>query len=69
MRQVNEMNLAFVILGIFKEGGIKVNIIPERAVLEVTVRAPTDTEKSALKKKVVRCFKAAAAATGCEVGA
>ena len=58
---------AFMIVGIFKEAGVKVNIIPERAVLEVTVRAPTDKEKSALKQKVVECFKAAAMATGCEV--
>ena len=55
-------------VGIFKEGGVKVNIIPERAVLEVTVRAPTDRMKATLKQKVVECFKAAAIATGCEVG-
>ncbi|XP_060576226.1 peptidase M20 domain-containing protein 2-like [Ruditapes philippinarum] len=52
---------------IIKEGGVKVNIIPEKAVLHISFRAPTDAEKETLKAKVVEIYKAAAAATGCQV--
>ena len=43
------------------------NIIPEKAVLHISMRAPTDAEKETLKAKVVEIYKAAAKATGCEV--
>ena len=59
--------MIFKILGIIKDGGVKVNIIPEKAILPVAIRAPTDTEKDQLKTKVIECFKAAAMATGCTV--
>ncbi|KAL3852164.1 hypothetical protein ACJMK2_015839 [Sinanodonta woodiana] len=52
---------------IFKKGGTKVNIIPEEAVLEVAVRAPTDAEYKQLRQKVVTCVEAAATATGCSM--
>ena len=57
----------FLHLGIIKEGGIRVNIIPEKAVLQLAVRAPTDKDVKLLKEKVVACFHAAATATGCQV--
>ena len=55
------------ILGIIKEGGVRVNIIPEKAVLQLAVRAPLDKDVALLKEKVVACFHAAATATGCQV--
>ena len=55
-------------VGIVREGGTRTNIIPEKASLEVSMRAPTDTELNTLKEKVVACFSAAATATGCQVG-
>lgn len=58
----------FEFVGIFREAGVKVNIIPEKAVLEVGFRAPTDKELSILKRKIVACFEAAAASSGCQVG-
>ena len=53
--------------GVIKEGGVKPNIIPERAVMEYYVRAPTRTERDRLVGKIIACFEAAAKATGCEV--
>ncbi|XP_045165056.2 peptidase M20 domain-containing protein 2-like [Mercenaria mercenaria] len=52
---------------IIKEGGVKVNIIPEKAVLHIGIRAPTDSEMHILKSKVVEIYKVAAVATGCRV--
>lgn len=53
--------------GVIREGGVKPNIIPERAVMEYYVRAPTRTERGHLAKRIVACFEAAAKATGCDV--
>ena len=53
--------------GIFAEGGVKPNIIPERAVLDYYIRAPTRNELAVVKEKMIACFKGAAAGTGCEV--
>ncbi|XP_078368051.1 xaa-Arg dipeptidase-like [Oculina patagonica] len=52
---------------IITEGGVKPNIIPDRAQLKYYMRAPTDEELAVLKKKVISCFEAAASATGCKV--
>ena len=49
---------------IITEGGVKPNIIPEKAVIEIAVRAPTKEEMESLKSKVVACCQAAAKATG-----
>ena len=43
------------------------NIIPEKAVVQLAVRAPLDRDVALLKEKVVACFHAAATATGCQV--
>jgi len=53
--------------GIISEGGVKPNIIPDRAQLIYNLRAPTDGELIVLREKVKSCFEAAASATGCEV--
>lgn len=50
---------------IIKNGGVKTNIIPEKSVVECSVRAPTKDEMEALRVKVIACFEAAAQATGC----
>ena len=62
-----QMKPACKVHGVIKEGGVKPNIIPEKAVIEYYVRAPTRTERDDLAKKVVACFEAAAVATGCGV--
>lgn len=50
---------------IIKEGGDRANIIPERAVMEFIVRAPTDKELSVLKERVTQVMHSSAQATGC----
>ncbi|XP_052781615.1 peptidase M20 domain-containing protein 2-like [Mya arenaria] len=52
---------------IILEGGVKVNIIPERARLHVGVRAPSDEEMFMLKDKVMNIITSAATSTGCQV--
>ncbi|KUJ08497.1 uncharacterized protein LY89DRAFT_711559 [Mollisia scopiformis] len=55
--------------GIIAEGGVAANIIPDRAVLEYGVRAPSLAGAEALQERVLNCFKVAAQATGCEIEA
>lgn len=55
------------ISGIIVDGGAKVNIIPERSVLHIAVRAPTDAELRQLESRVKHIFESAAVATGCQV--
>lgn len=52
---------------IITEGGLATNIIPEKAVLEFGVRAPTLAKATALEERVLRCFKGAAEASGCGI--
>ena len=59
-----QMKPTWRVHGIITEGGVKPNIIPDRAQLEYYIRAPTDEELAVLKKKVINCFEAAATATG-----
>ena len=49
---------------IISKGGVKPNIIPDRAQLMCCIRAVTDEELEMLKEKVTSCFQAAATATG-----
>lgn len=53
--------------GIIAEGGVRPNVIPERTVMEYSVRAPTMARALALQERAFRCFRGAAEATGCEV--
>ena len=53
--------------GVITEGGVRSNIIPDKAVMHYGIRAPTVTERDQLVKKIEACFQAGAEATGCEV--
>ena len=59
-----QMKPTWRVQGIFTEGGVKPNIIPDRAQLHYAIRAETDRELEVLKEKVISCFQAAALATG-----
>lgn len=52
---------------IILEGGVKINIIPERAVIHIGFRGSTNEEKVQLKTKIEEIVKAAASVTGCKV--
>ncbi|XP_022802459.1 peptidase M20 domain-containing protein 2-like [Stylophora pistillata] len=52
---------------IISEGGVKPNIIPDRAQLQCNIRTMNDNDLEVLKEKVKNCFEAAASATGCKV--
>lgn len=49
---------------IISEGGVKPNIIPDRAQLIYNIRGPNDKEFNLVAEKVTSCFQAAATATG-----
>ncbi len=55
------------IQGIITNGGVKPNIIPEKAELTYYIRGPTLAETRVLMKKCQNCFEAAAKSTGCTV--
>ena len=50
--------------GIFEEGGVKPNIIPDKTVLQYYFRAPTNKELETLLTKAKGCWEGAATATG-----
>ena len=62
-----QMKPTWRVHGIFTNGGVKPNIIPEKSSLHFYIRAPNVTELETLIAKVKGCFEAAAKATGCEV--
>ena len=62
-----QMKPTWRVHGVFTNGGVKPNIIPEKSKLEYYLRALTVPDLETLKEKVVACFQAAALATGCEV--
>ncbi len=51
--------------GIISNGGVKPNIIPEKASLTYMFRSPTKTELKDFRAKLVKCFEGAATATNC----
>ncbi|KAI6660515.1 hypothetical protein LOD99_14099 [Oopsacas minuta] len=53
--------------GVFTDGGLKPNVIPDRAVLSYMIRAPNNAELEQLMDKLEGCFNAGATATGCTV--
>ena len=53
--------------GIITEGGQAPNIVPERTAGRFYVRAANFPQLAPLKKRVEACFRAGAAATGCEI--
>ena len=62
-----QMKPSWRVHGIFTDGGVKPNIIPESTSLQYYIRAPTMEELHVLKEKVIACFKGAAQSTGCTV--
>ena len=62
-----QMKPAWRVHGVILHGGIDPAIIPNIAKLKYYIRAPTKLELDVIKDKVIRCFEAAATATGCEV--
>ncbi|KAJ5151959.1 hypothetical protein N7492_010254 [Penicillium capsulatum] len=53
--------------GVIKNGGERPNIIPLSATVEYYIRSPTVKTLKPLTEKVVKCFEAAATATGCQL--
>lgn len=62
------MTIYIYLLGIITKGGVKPNIIPDHTELEYNIRTTEESELDELREKIKACFKAAAIATGCEVG-
>ena len=59
-----QMKPKWSVHSVITEGGVKPNIIPDRAQIQYYIRAPTDKELDVLKEKVINCFESAATATG-----
>ncbi|RAL08367.1 M20 family metallopeptidase [Aspergillus homomorphus CBS 101889] len=53
--------------GVIVDGGERPNVIPRSAAVDYYIRSPTVKSLSGLSERVVKCFEAAALATGCEV--
>ncbi|KAL4967423.1 M20 family metallopeptidase [Aspergillus stella-maris] len=53
--------------GIISHGGDRSNIIPWSASLDYSIRSPTVATLKPLTERVIKCFEAAALATGCKV--
>lgn len=53
--------------GVVKNGGDRPNIIPFSATVDYYIRSHTKKSLKTLTEKVVKCFEAAAIATGCKV--
>ena len=53
--------------GIFTEGPLKANIVPQNAAAEWYVRSPTRAGLADLKSRVMDCLEAGAKAAGCEM--
>ena len=53
--------------GIITDGGQAVNVVPAHSAADFLVRARDDAYLDELKRKVLNCFKGAAAATGCRL--
>ena len=62
-----QMKPTWRVHGVVLHGGIDPSIIPNIAKLKYYIRAPTKLELDVFKEKVIKCFEAAATATGCEV--
>ncbi|PYI10727.1 amidohydrolase [Aspergillus sclerotiicarbonarius CBS 121057] len=53
--------------GVIVNGGDRPNVIPMSATVDYYIRSPTKKSLKSLTEKVVKCFEAAATATGCDV--
>ncbi|XP_028392621.1 peptidase M20 domain-containing protein 2-like [Dendronephthya gigantea] len=62
-----QMKPTWRVHGVFKDGGVKPNIIPDTSVLKYYFRAPDNEELVDLMAKAKGCWEGAASATGCTV--
>ncbi|KAJ5714108.1 uncharacterized protein N7483_011289 [Penicillium malachiteum] len=53
--------------GVIKNGGDRPNIIPMSATVDYYIRSPNKKTLKPLTERVIKCFEAAATATGCKV--
>jgi amidohydrolase len=53
--------------GVIVNGGDRPNVIPMTATVDYYIRSPTIKTLKPLTEKVIKCFEAAATATGCKV--
>ncbi|KAJ6036238.1 hypothetical protein N7540_000517 [Penicillium herquei] len=53
--------------GVIKNGGDRPNIIPMSATVDYYIRSPSKKTLKPLTERVIKCFEAAATATGCKV--
>lgn len=53
--------------GVIVNGGDRPNVIPMSATVDYYIRSPTIKTLKPLTEKVIKCFEAAATATGCKV--
>ncbi|KAJ5379213.1 hypothetical protein N7509_012332 [Penicillium cosmopolitanum] len=53
--------------GVIVNGGDRPNVIPMTATVDYYIRSPTTKTLKPLTEKVIKCFEAAATATGCKV--
>ncbi|MCX5973581.1 MAG: peptidase dimerization domain-containing protein, partial [Coprothermobacterota bacterium] len=53
--------------GIITQGGLAANVIPEFAQAEFMVRAPSRKELESISRRVLRCARGAARASGCRL--
>ena len=59
-----QMKPTWRVHGVILEGGIKPNIIPDKAVIQYNVRAPSNEEVDHLREKIRNCIEGAAKSTG-----
>ena len=62
-----QMKPSWRVHGVISNGGAKPNIIPEKAEMQYSLRAPTVTDLKVLQDKAREIFNSAAQATGCTV--
>ena len=59
-----QMKPTWRVHGVFKKGGVKANIIPDKCILKYYFRAPNNEDLNILLEKAKGCWESAARATG-----
>jgi amidohydrolase len=67
LRQEARRDANLIIHGIISEGGLAMNIIPDRAVCDFGVRSSDEEYLKTMVDKIEKCAEGAATATGCKV--
>jgi amidohydrolase len=67
LRQEARRDANLVIHGIISEGGLAMNIIPDRAVCDFGIRSSDEQYLEIMVDKIEKCAEGAATATGCKV--